>query len=78
MHFSFPFFEKISERKDFDKGIWRDRRYLNQEPLHRMVQLIANVENPYAYHMEGYQVNLEWSSSGKTIQDCVRDVLKIT
>lgn len=43
-----------------------------------MVQLIANVENPYAYHMEGYQVNLEWSSSGKTIQDCVRDVLKIT
>lgn len=50
---------------------------LNQEPLHRMAQLIANVENPCTYNMEGYQVKLEWSDSEKTIQDCVHDFLSI-
>lgn len=50
---------------------------LKQEPLQRMAQLIMNVENPCTYHLEGYQVDLEWRDSERTIQDCVRDFLSI-
>lgn len=46
-------------------------------PIERMINLVRSVSNPGVCQIEGYQVELEWSDTTKTIQDCVQEVLSI-
>lgn len=49
----------------------------SKTPIERMINLIKSVSNPDVYQIGGYQVELEWSNTKKTIQDCVQEVLSI-
>ena len=49
----------------------------SKPPIERMINFIKNVSTPNAYQIHGYQVELEWSNTTKTIQDCVQEVLAI-
>lgn len=46
-------------------------------PIERMINLVRSVKNPDICQIEGYQVELEWSDTPKTIQDCVQEILSI-
>lgn len=49
----------------------------SKTPIERMINLVRSVSNPGVCQIEGYQVELEWSDTTKTIQDCVQEVLSI-
>lgn len=49
----------------------------SKAPIERMIGLVTKVNNPCVYQMEGYQVELEWSDTQRTIQDCVQEILSI-
>ena len=49
----------------------------SKTPIERRINLIKSVSNPDVYQIGGYQVELEWSNTKKTIQDCVQEVLSI-
>lgn len=49
----------------------------SKTPMERMINLFKIVRNPGICQIEGYQVELEWSNTTKTIQDCVQEVLSI-
>lgn len=49
----------------------------SKTPLERMINLVRSVSNPDVCQIEGYHVELEWSDTTRTIQDCVQDILSI-
>ena len=49
----------------------------SKTPIERMINLVRSVNDPGVCQIEGYQVELEWSDTTKTIQDCVQEVLSI-
>lgn len=44
-------------------------------PEKKIKEYIAQVRNPYCFLCNGYVVKLEFSESGKTIEDCFIDYL---
>lgn len=46
----------------------------SKTPTERMKNLVKQVENPGRFYLEGYEIELEWRDTQKTIQDCIRDV----
>lgn len=49
----------------------------SKTPMERMINFMEKVDNPGIFHMEGYQIELEWSDTQKTIQDCIQEALQI-
>lgn len=77
--------EKIEKYKDMDlnevnpddipdiKSIKIDKRKPKEE---RMLDFLSQVENPYVFKINGHLVQIRFSDTNKTAEDCLTNVLK--
>ena len=77
--------EKIEKYRDMDlndvnlddipdiKSIKIDKRKPKEE---RMLDFLSQVENPYVFKINGHLVQIRFSDTNKTAEDCLTNVLK--
>ncbi len=50
----------------------------SQNPRNRIANFLERVKNPNLIQGKDYQIELAWSDTNRTIQDCIKEVLTIT
>ena len=51
---------------------------ISQNPRNRIANFLERVNNPNLIQGKDYQIELAWSDTDRTIQDCIKEVLTIT
>ena len=51
---------------------------ISQNPRDRIANFLERVKNPNLIQGKDYQIELAWSDTDRTIQDCIKEVLTIT
>lgn len=51
---------------------------ISQNPRNRIANFLERVKNPNLIQGKDYQIELAWSDTDRTIQDCIKEVLTIT
>lgn len=51
---------------------------ISQNPRNRIANFLERVKNPNLIQGKDYQIELAWSNTDRTIQDCIKEVLTIT
>ena len=48
---------------------------ISKSPDERIVGFVKKINEPNIFHMNDYEVELAWSNTARTIQDCMRELL---
>ncbi len=51
---------------------------ISQNPRNRIANFLERVKKPNLIQGKDYQIELAWSDTDRTIQDCIKEVLTIT
>ena len=50
---------------------------ISQNPKNRIANFLKRVKNPNLIQGKDYQIELAWSDTDRTIQDCLKDLLTL-
>ena len=51
---------------------------ISQHPRNRITNFLDKVKNPNVIQGKDYQIELAWSDTDRTIQDCLKELLTLT
>ena len=51
---------------------------ISQDPRNRITNFLEKVKNPNLIQGKDYQIELAWSNTDRTIQDCLKELLTHT
>ena len=51
---------------------------ISQNPRNRITNFLEKVKNPNMIQGKDYQIELAWSDTDRTIQDCLKELLTLT
>ena len=51
---------------------------ISQDPKNRITNFLEKVKNPNLIQGKDYQIELAWSNTDRTIQECIKELLTLT
>lgn len=67
--------EKEFSNDKIIESIYGKRIDCQKPPIVRRVDLVRDIRNPEEVCVNGYQVDIVFNNEGRTIQECIQDIL---